>query len=71
MSVMRIQELRTNAGMTQTALGVQMGVAQCVVSDWEKETYLPRSRQLPELARVLGCSISDLFEAEGEGLEVS
>lgn len=71
MSIMRIQELRVKAGMTQVALGTQMGVAQCVVSEWEKETYLPKARQLPELSRVLGCSINDLFVDDNETREVS
>lgn len=71
MSGMRIQELRVKAGMTQATLGTQMGVAQCVVSEWEKEVYLPKARQLPELSRVLGCSINDLFTSGDETREVS
>ena len=38
-----------------------MGVLQTAVSNWETEVALPRARQLPRLARVLGCSIGDLF----------
>lgn len=66
MQVMRIQKLRSKAGITQAQLGTRMGVAQCVISEWEKEVYLPKARQLPELARVLGCEINDLFVCEGE-----
>lgn len=61
MAVMRIQELRTKIGMTQAKLGAHMGVAQCVVSEWEKEVYLPKARDLPALAKALGVEISDLF----------
>ena len=59
--VMRIKELRRSATLTQTQLADEMGVAQNCVSGWETEVALPRTRQLPDLARVLGCSIDDLF----------
>lgn len=62
--VMRIREMRERAEMTQQTLGTRMGVMGSAVSNWESETALPLSRQLPLLARVLGCSISDLFEPD-------
>ena len=46
-----------------------MGVEQNTISNWENEVYLPRTRQLPELARLLNCSINDLFvSAEAEAV---
>lgn len=63
--VMRIQPLRIKAGLTQVKLGEQMGVAQCVISEWERESYLPKSRDLPLLAKVLGCEINELFVQDG------
>lgn len=59
--IMRIKDLRKEVGLTQVDLGVQMGVTQNTVSDWETENSLPRARQLPLLAKVLGCSIDALF----------
>lgn len=59
--VMRIREYREQAGMTQRQLGVQMGVDCSSVTKWETEVALPKARELPRLAQVLGCSISDLF----------
>ena len=59
--VMRIKEYRDQAGMTQLQFGAQMGVSQSTVASWESESYLPKTRDLPLLAQVLGCSISDLF----------
>lgn len=59
--VMRIRELRQGADITQAALAAEMGVAQNCVSQWETEVALPRTRQLPDLARLLGVTISDLF----------
>ena len=62
--VMRIKELRRSAKITQSNLALKMGVAQNCISQWESEVSLPRTRQLPDLARVLGCSIDELFVPE-------
>lgn len=62
--VMRIKELRKQANKTQMQLAAEMGVAQNCVSGWETGVALPRTRQLPDLARVLGCSIDELFVPE-------
>lgn len=64
--IMRIRELRELAGMTQQQVADSMGVLQSAVSNWESEVALPRARQLPLLARVLGCSIDELFAQESE-----
>ena len=59
--VMRIRELREAANLRQKQVAAHMGVLQAVVSNWETEVALPKARELPRLARVLGCSIDDLF----------
>ena len=59
--VLRIKELREAAGLSQVQLADSMGVAQSAVSSWETEVFLPRTRQLPLLAQVLGCEYNDLF----------
>lgn len=59
--VMRIKELREAANLQQKQAAAHMGVFQSAVSNWESETELPKVRELPRLARVLGCSIDDLF----------
>ena len=63
MQIMRIKSVREAAEMTQTELCERIGVSQGVVSCWESETFLPRTRQLPQLAAALGCTINDLFES--------
>lgn len=72
--VLRITKLRKAAGLTQTQLAVRMGVAQNSISMWEHEVILPRTRDLPRLAAVLGCSIDELFipdpDAAAAGEEV-
>ena len=62
--VMRIKELRKQANKTQMQLAAEMQVTQNCVSGWETGVALPRTRQLPDLARVLGCSIDELFVPE-------
>lgn len=64
--VMRIRVLREARGLTQKALGDSMKTAQNAISQWENEVSLPKARQLPMLAQVLGCSIDELFEPIGE-----
>lgn len=59
--VMRIQERRIAKRMTQRELGIEMGVDCSAVTKWETEAALPKARDLPQLARVLGCTINDLF----------
>lgn len=61
MKIMRIHELREAAGLTQGQVAVQMGVIQSTISAWEAENYLPKARQIPALANVLGCDINKLF----------
>lgn len=62
--IMRIKDARTQAGLSQKDVALRMGVAQTCVSQWETETYLPRTRQLPQLANVLGCGIDALFRRD-------
>ena len=62
--LMRIQTLREAQAMTQIQLAAQMGVNQNTVSQWENEVALPRTRDLPLLARVLRGTIDDLYVPE-------
>lgn len=61
-NVMKIRKLRHTAGLTVRQLAAAMGECSQVIKAWEHETYLPHARQLPLLARVLGCRIDDLYE---------
>lgn len=64
--VMRIKELRERSGLLQGQLAAQMGTTQSAISNWECEVALPKSRELPRLAKLLGCGIEELFTGEGE-----
>ena len=61
--IMKIKALRKARGITQQ-LADSAGVARNAVSTWESEVSLPKTRELPRLAKILGCSINDLFESE-------
>ena len=65
--VMRVKEAREAASMRQADLAAAMGTTQSTVCMWETESALPRTRQLPLLAEVLGCSINDLFVPASPG----
>jgi len=64
--IMRIKELREERGLLQAQVAEEMGVLPSAVSNWESEVALPKARQLPRLAKVLGCTISELFQPEAE-----
>ena len=59
---MRLKELREKKALTQRDIGIAIGVEQHTVSQWETGDRTPRADKLPELARILGCTIDELFE---------
>lgn len=69
MSVMRIKEWRETTGMTQRQLGDAMGVDVSTVTKWETEVALPKTRDIPHLAQVLGCPIAALFVLPADGYD--
>ena len=62
-----MQNLRVRRGdvnMTQKAFADAVGVKQATVSLWESGIIYPTADKLPAIARVLRCSIDDLFSEE-------
>lgn len=59
--IMRIRTLRIERELTQAELAVRAGVDCSTVTKWESETALPKTRQLPVLAKIFGCKIDDMF----------
>ncbi len=53
--------LRKNKGLTQAELGDLLGVSNQAVSKWESEMTMPDVMLLPEIAKVLGVEINDLY----------
>lgn len=59
--VLRIKELRLKRGIQLNQLAAKIGVAPPVLANWESETALPRTRDLPQIASSLDVSIDSLF----------
>lgn len=62
--VMRIKKLREAQGISQKALADDLGVLVSSISNWENEFSLPRTRQLPGLAKALNVSVSELYDPD-------
>ena len=50
----KIKELRKKKGMSQTDLGLAIGVCNRTISGWEHKRYNPNYDNISELERVLG-----------------
>ncbi len=61
-----IKSLRIASCLTQTQLATEIGVSQQAVGKWERHECDPQWEMAPRLAKVLGCSIDELFEPIGE-----
>lgn len=56
-----IEHMRKQRNMTQSELAQLLGVSQANISQWETGEAMPRADKLPELAKILKCSIDDLY----------
>lgn len=52
-----------SAGLTQDSLAEKLGVVRTTVAMWETGKSIPRADLLPDLAKILGCSIEDLLQS--------
>ena len=61
-TVFKIRELRKRAGLTQAELVQKLGIqSESTMSMWENGLRNPPSTMLQRLAKVLGCTIDELF----------
>ena len=60
---MDIKTKRKAGNLTQVELAQILGVSQEAVSRWESGSATPQVAKLPALAKALGCTIGELFEA--------
>lgn len=66
----RLQRLRTKAGLSQAEIAERMGVGAPSVSSWEKGRARPKSGRMAQLAAILGVPTSDLLDdAMPEGMD--
>ena len=61
----KLHDLRVQKGLTQARLAQMTGLnSPSAVTMYESGERTPPANKLPELARILGCSIDDLFAKE-------
>ena len=58
---MNIVGARRSKGMTQQELADLLKTTRSTVAMWESGESFPRADKLPQIARILGCTIDDLF----------
>lgn len=61
-----LRRLRLNKGLTQEQLAGQLGVSVQSVSRWECANTLPDVMLLPQIARLYGVTVDDLYHEEAE-----
>lgn len=59
-----IRAYRGRHRLTQEAFGRRLGVSPQAISKWEREECYPDITLLPDLARLLGCKLTDFFREE-------
>ncbi len=59
-----IETRRQQLRLTQAEFARLLKVSQAIVSMWETGETMPRADKLPEIAKVLKCEISDLFDTK-------
>lgn len=64
--MLRIQELRTAAGLTQRALAERIGVKNYTVANWEQNRTEPSIKDLTDLANFFECSVDYLLGREND-----
>lgn len=62
MELKNLKELRKKSGLTTEQVARMMGVALSTVGRWEnEEDRYPAGKELPKLADILRCKISDFY----------
>lgn len=63
---MSIKTVRESKNLTQQYIANELGISRTSVAMWETGEAMPRADKLPELARILGCTIDELFADESD-----
>ena len=66
-----LKVLRKKANLTQQQLAAKLEINRSSIAKWETGYCFPRTSMLPQLAKILGCSVDELladaFEKKGGG----
>lgn len=57
-----IKKLRLKSGYTQSEISKILNISRSTIAKWETGESKPRAEKLPRLAKILSCSIDDLFK---------
>lgn len=60
----KIKNLREATGKTQKEIASYFNINISTVAKWETGESLPRADKLPELAKILGCTVDELLRGE-------
>ena len=60
----RIKKLRINKGVTQKELATRLGISEQAVSKWEKNLSNPSTKNLLQIAKIFGVSITYFYQPE-------
>ena len=55
---------RKEKNITQSELSEKLGISDRAISKWENGICLPNASNMPELCKILGITINDLFSGE-------
>lgn len=58
-----IANIRKKSRITQQKLSEKLGIDRSTIAKWESGDTMPRADKLPELAKILNCTIDELFTA--------
>lgn len=56
-----LKSRRKQLGMTQYDVAIGLSISPSLVGMWERGKRLPRADKLPEIARLYGCTVDELF----------
>lgn len=62
----KISELRKEKSITQEELAEMLGISPQAVSKWENDLSCPDIMLLPEIAKIFGTTVDELFSTEAE-----
>ena len=60
----RIKKLRKSKGVTQRELAARLGISEQAVSKWEKNLSNPSTKNLLQIAKIFGVSITYFYQSE-------
>lgn len=57
-----IRNFRKQNGLTQEELAKKLNLERSTIAKWESGHSLPRADMLPDIAKILGCTVDKLLQ---------